>query len=95
MPEFNPALILQRPVVTEKTTGGIDHLNAYVFQVTPRANKIEIKKAVEKQFNVKVIKVNTRWKQGKTKRLGRSLGRTSPSKEAIVTLRPGEKIDVY
>ncbi|MBI4586033.1 MAG: 50S ribosomal protein L23 [Planctomycetes bacterium] len=95
MPEFNPVFILQRPVVTEKTTGSIDHLNAYVFQVAPRANKIEIKKAVEKQFNVKVIKVNTRWKQGKMKRLGKTIGRTSPAKEAIVTLRPGDKIDVY
>ena len=87
--------VLQRPILTEKTTGGIDHLNAYVFEVAPTANKIQIKKAVEEQFEVKVVKVNTRWKRGKYKRLGRSVGRTSAFKEAVVTLQTGDKIDVY
>lgn len=91
----NPGSILYRPIITEKSTGGIEHLNAYVFEVAPGANKIEIKKAVEEQFGVKVVKVNTRWKRGRWRRLGRHIGRTSGHKEAIVTLRPGDRIDVY
>ena len=99
MPKFdavnNPRSILLRPIVTEKSTGGIDHRNAYVFEVAPTANKILIKRVVEEQFDVKVTKVNTRWKRGRWRRVGREQGRTSPRKEAIVTLRPGDKIDVY
>ncbi len=94
-PINNPKSVLLRPVVTEKTTGGIEHLNAYVFEVAPEANKILVKKAVEEQFNVKVVKVNTRWKKGHWRRLGRHVGRTGSRKEAIVTLRPGDRIDVY
>ncbi len=87
--------VLQRPVLTEKTTGGIESRNAYVFEVAPTANKILIKKAVEQQFEVKVVKVNTRWKPGKWKRLGRSVGRTHKVKQAVVTLAKGDRIDVY
>lgn len=87
--------ILQRPILTEKTTRGIEYQNAYVFQVHPSANKIQVKQAVEENFDVKVVKVNTRWKRGKYKRIGRSQGRTNAFKEAVVTLRKGEKIDVY
>ena len=94
-PVNNPRSILLRPVVTEKSTGGIEHLNAYVFEVAPTANKIQIRRTVEEHFEVKVVKVNTRWKKGRWRRLGKHIGRTSPHKEAIVTLRPGDKIDVY
>lgn len=94
-PINNPRSILVRPVVTEKSTGGIEHRNAYVFEVKPSANKILVRRAVEEQFDVKVIKVNTRWKRSRWRRLGRHVGRTSPRKEAIVTLRPGDRIDVY
>ena len=61
----------------------------------PTANKIQIKQAVEENFEVKVVKVNTRWKRGKFKRGGRTYGRTSAFKEAVVTLQRGDKIDVY
>jgi len=91
----NPHTILRRPVITEKSTGGIEHLNAYVFEVAPTTNKIKIKEMVEKQFDVKVVKVNTRWKRGHWRRIGKSIGKTSPHKEAIVTLRSGDKIEVY
>ena len=87
--------ILRRPTITEKSTAGIDRLNAYVFQVDPSANKLEIKKAVEDLFNVKVVKVNTHRRFGKFKRMGKTSGYRQSVKEAIVTLRRGEKIEVY
>ncbi len=87
--------ILRRPTITEKTTGGIEQLNAYVFEVAKEANKLQIKRAVEDLFNVKVSKVNTRRRRGKFKRLGRTTGFTKSVKEAIVTLQKGDKIDVY
>ena len=55
---LNSRNILRRPTITEKSTAGIEHLNAYVFQVEPHANKLQIKKAVEELFNVKVVKIN-------------------------------------
>lgn len=87
--------VLRRPIVTEKSTHAIERFNVYVFEVDRGSNKLQIKKAVEEQFGVKVTKVNTRWRRGKTKRLGRTLGRTSPQKQAIVTVAQGDKIDVY
>lgn len=90
--DFN---VLKRPVLTEKTTAGIESRNKYVFEVATSANKIQIKKAVEDQFGVKVVKVNTRWRRGKLKRLGRSYGRTNGAKQAVVTVERGDKIDVY
>jgi large subunit ribosomal protein L23 len=87
--------LLKRPVITEKSTSAIEHRNAYVFQVDPAANKLEIKKAVEELFNVKVVKVNTLRRRGKSKRMGVIRGQTQSVKEAIVTLRRGDKIDVY
>ena len=94
-PTDNPRSILRRPIITEKTTGAIEHLNAYVFEVAPDANKIQIRQCVEEQFDVKVVKVNTRWKKGHWRRIGKHVGRTQSFKEAVVTLRPGDRIDVY
>jgi large subunit ribosomal protein L23 len=93
--KIDPHGILHRPVITEKSTAGVEHKNAYVFQVDPKANKLEIKRAVEEVFNVKVIKVNTRRQIGKNKRMGWITGFTQCTKEAIVTLRVGDKIDIY
>ena len=87
--------ILLRPVITEKSTSGIEKRGAYVFHVSPTSNKLEIKKAVEELFNVKVVSVNTHRRRGKAKRLGVIVGQTQSHKEAIVTLRKGDKIDVY
>ena len=83
------------PILTEKSTSTIEHVNQYTFRVHPKANKVEIKKAVEAIFNVKVLRVCTRWKRGKRKRVGLKTGFTRDWKEAVVHLRPGEKIDVY
>src|SRR3989338_6511669 len=67
-------------------------LNRYVFKVNRAANKIEIKKAVEGTYDVRVIKVNVINSAGKNRRIGRILGKTSDWKKAIVTLKPGDKI---
>ncbi len=93
--KVDPYGILHRPVITEKSTAGVEHLNAYVFQVDPKANKLEIKRSVEELFKVKVLKVNTRRILGKSKRMGWAVGVTQSTKEAIITLQKGDKIDIY
>ena len=87
--------ILLRPVLTEKSTRAIERGDAYVFEVQPQANKIMVRNAVEELFGVKVKKVNIRNRRGKRKRVGRSVGFGKDRKEAIITLKPGHKIDVY
>ncbi len=92
---MNTQSILRRPMLTEKTTRGIETLNAYVFEVARSANKLQVKKAVEDAFEVKVVKVNMRNKKGKFKRIGRSAGYGQDRKEAVVTLKAGDKLDIY
>ena len=92
---MNTYSVLRRPILTEKTTRGMEQQNAYVFEVSPEANKLLVRKAIEELFSVKVIKVNMRSRRGKLKRIGRSIGYTKDHKEAIVTLRPGDKLDIY
>ena len=87
--------VLLRPILTEKTTFGIEVLNAYVFEVHPSANKIQIRKAVETLFDVKVTKVNGRNRKGKRKRGGRSVGYGKDTKHAVVTLAAGDKLEIY
>lgn len=86
--------IIIKPVVTEKSIGLMEN-NKYVFKVALSANKIEIKKAVEEIFKVKVVDVNTVRVKGKEKRMGRSVGRTSDYKKAIVQLAAGESIEIF
>lgn len=85
--------ILQRPVVTEKSTNGSEH-GQVTFVVAPDATKPEIKQAVEKVFNVKVQAVNTSVLKGKVKRFKGVMGQRSDIKKAIVTLAEGQTIDV-
>jgi large subunit ribosomal protein L23 len=87
--------VLRRPLVTEKTTFQKEDDNQISFQVRPDANKIEIRKAVEKLLDVKVTAVNTMLYRGKTKRLGRTMGKRSNWKKAIVTLAPGEDVEFF
>ena len=87
--------VLLRPILTEKTTFGIEVLNAYVFEVHPSANKVQVRKAVETLFDVKVTKVNIRNRKGKRKRVGRSVGYGKDTKHAIVTLAAGDKLEIY
>ena len=86
--------IIIKPVVTEKSIGLMEH-NKYVFKVALSANKIEIKKAIEEIFKVKVVDVNTVCVKGKEKRMGRSVGKTSDYKKAIVQLAEGDSIEIF
>jgi large subunit ribosomal protein L23 len=87
--------IIRKLLLTEKGTHLTEKENQYLFRVDPSANKIEIKNAVEKIFNVKVTKVNTMNRLGKHKRQrSMNYGMTSAWKRAVVTLKDGEKIDL-
>lgn len=86
--------IIIKPVVTEKSIGLMEN-NKYVFKVALSANKIEIKKAIEEIFKVKVVDVNTVRVKGKEKRMGRSVGKTSDYKKAIVQLAEGDSIEIF
>lgn len=77
--------IIIAPIVTEKSNNGLQE-GKYTFKVNKKATKVEIAKAVEKLFNVKVLKVNTMTVKGKQKRVGVHVGRTSDWKKAIVTI---------
>ena len=85
--------IIKKPCLTEKGLGLQEMNNQVVVKVDPRANKIEIKDAVEKLFSVKVAKVRTANMHGKKKRVGKSVGQQSDWKKAVVTLEEGNKID--
>jgi large subunit ribosomal protein L23 len=87
--------IILRPIITEKSTLVKDTGNQYVFEVLRSANKIEIRKAVEKLFKVKVLDVHVSNMEGKKKRLGRYAGKRSNWKKAIVKLSPKDKITIF
>jgi len=84
--------LIKGPIITEKTHALKEAGNKVTFRVSTKANKIEIRKAVEELFKVKVLGVNTIKLRGKKKRLGRTQGVRPDGKKAIVTLAPGEKI---
>lgn len=86
--------ILKKPLLTEKSLIERDSNNRYGFVVSKNASKGEIKTAVEKIFNVTVVKVNTITVQGKMHRMGRFEGKRPDYKKAFVTLKEGDKIDV-
>ncbi len=86
--------VLKRPVITEKSMS-LQEDNKYTFIVDLKANKIEIKQAVEQMFNVKVLKVRTMRYKGKMKRVRQIWGKTPDYKKAIVTLQEGNKIELF
>ena len=86
--------LIKRPVITEKTTKMMEE-NKYCFIVDPKANKTQIRQAVEEIFKVKVKSVNTMNTLGKMKRMGRYEGRRSSWKRAIVTLEKGSRIEFF
>ena len=92
---MSPEAIIIRPLVTEKssTQEGLD--NQYTFEVHKSANKIDIRKAVEMVFGVRVTKVRTMVSRGDIRRVGRFYGRMRSSKKAIVSVHPGDRIDLY
>jgi large subunit ribosomal protein L23 len=90
-----PLEIIRAPLVSEKGTLLAENANQVLFKVRPEANKIEVKKAVETLFKVKVVKVRIARYLGKIRRVGRSMGRRPEWKKAYVTLREGDKIDFF
>lgn len=86
--------VLKKPLITEKSTSLLAD-NKYTFEVDVKANKTEIKQAVESIFKVKVLKVNTMRVKGKLKRVRMIKGRTPERKKAIVTLKAGDKIEIF
>ena len=91
----DPRDVIRAPVVSEKSYDLIEQLNTYTFEVDRRANKTEIRKAVQEIFEVDVLQVNTMNRRGKRKRTGWVVGRRSDSKRALVTLAPGDSIDIF
>ncbi|MBN1151416.1 50S ribosomal protein L23 [candidate division WOR-3 bacterium] len=87
--------IILRPIVTEKSTKLKETENKYGFLVSNRSNKIEVKKAVELLFNVKVENVSIMNRRGKIKRLGRFEGRKPSTKRAVCLLAEGDKIEMF
>jgi len=85
--------IIKKPLRTEKSVADGEATNSYHFEVDLRANKIQIKKAIEKFFNVKVQDVRTLVRKGKARRVRFKLGRTKDWKKAVITLKEGSTID--
>lgn len=87
--------IIKRPLLTEKASALKAEANKVAFEVARTSNKIDIKHAIEKLFNVKVTDVQTMVYRGKPKRVGQSFGRRQNWKKAIVTLEQGTDLDVF
>ncbi|TWI71625.1 LSU ribosomal protein L23P [Desulfobotulus alkaliphilus] len=87
--------ILIRPLNTEKTNILLEEGNKVTFEVAPKANRIEVKKAIEAVFNVKILSVHTQNVKGKVKQRGRIIGKRKDWKKAVATLMPGEKIEFF
>ncbi len=91
---MNPYEVILRPILTEKNTRLMEE-NQYTFEVARRANKVQIREAVEQAFGVTVLKVRTVIVPAKPRRRGRTVGRSSVWKKAVVTLAPGDRIDIF
>ena len=87
--------VIKKPLITEKTTAEKDARNIIVFVVHRDANKIEIKESVEKLFKVEVTAVKTATVAGKSKRVGKQLGKRANWKKAYVTLKEGSSVDFF
>lgn len=92
---MHPYEVLKRPLVTEKTNMQGDLENRYSFEVDRRANKLLVKEAVEKAFNVQVVAVNIINVPGKERRLGRQMGHKPAWKKAVVKLAAGQRIQLF
>jgi large subunit ribosomal protein L23 len=92
---MNLSDVIKRPLITEKATLLKGTANAVLFAVDTRANKKEVREAVEKMFKVKVVDVRTMTVPGKVKRRGRTVGLRPGWKKAVVTLKEGDKIEFF
>jgi large subunit ribosomal protein L23 len=90
----DPRDVILAPVISEKSYGLIEE-GTYTFLVRPEANKTEIKIAVEQIFNVRVLNVNTANRQGKRKRTRYGYGKRKDTKRALVSLQPGDTIEIF
>jgi large subunit ribosomal protein L23 len=90
-----PYDLIRRPLITEKTNIQKESYNQITFEVDRNANRVEIKRAIQDIFNVKVASVKTMQVKGKTKQRGRIIGKRRDWKKAIVKLMPGERIDFF
>jgi large subunit ribosomal protein L23 len=90
----SPRDVIIRPVVSEKSYAGLE-AGMYTFLVDPRANKTEIKEAIQAIWEVRVVSVNTMNRPGKLKRRGYTKGKRPDQKRAIVTLAPGDSIEIF
>ena len=93
--ELRPGEIIKRPLVTEQGLHLVETKNIYPFEVDRRANKVQIRHAVEALFKVRVESVNTAHRKGKTRRLGRRVGQRPSWKKAYVKLHEGDKIELF
>ncbi|MGI6216337.1 MAG: 50S ribosomal protein L23 [Coriobacteriales bacterium] len=91
----DPREVIIRPIITERSFDEIDDNNRYTFEVAKDSNKIEIAKAIQQIFNVRVVKVNTVNVKPKPKRVRYQAGYTRSWKKAIVKLAEGDSIDLY
>lgn len=87
--------IIKEPIITEKTRNMSEQENAYTFKVDMKANKVEIKKAIEQIYKVKVLTVRTIRVYAKPKTMGKYQGFKNAYKKAIIKLKQGDKIDAY
>ena len=87
--------VLRRPLITEKSTILQDGHNKYAFEVDARANKAQVKTAVERSFSVSVSDVNVMMVRGKRKRFGRKMTKRPSWKKAVVSLKAGDKIQLF
>lgn len=91
----SPREIIKSPLVSEKSTNLRAEQNKYVFEVDRKANKVQIKRAVEELFKVQVEEVTTMMMHGRPKKLGRFEGRRANWKKALVKLKKGETIELF
>jgi large subunit ribosomal protein L23 len=91
----DPRDVVRRAMITEKGVRMREQANQYIFEVHPEANKIEIRRAIEEIFSVRVEDVRTLNNRGKPKRLGRFAGRRAAWKKAIITLEKGQTIELF
>ncbi len=92
---MNLSQIIKRPLITEKSSAQKELLNTYVFEVNPKSNKYQIREALESMFKVDVVDLRTLNVRGKMRRVGRSFGKRSNWKKAIITLKQGQKIEFF
>jgi large subunit ribosomal protein L23 len=91
----DPRTIVRKALITEKGTVMREVRHVYTFEVAREANKIEIQRAIESIFRVKVAEVRTMQVRGKEKRMGRFAGRRNDWKKALITLQPDQKIELF